>query len=66
MVIHSEEKGTILCIPRERNMTRLYIELNPRMHEVLSSGAASQDFVMKRAQEIVAPFTLTWKRVGKS
>ncbi|KAH8806083.1 FAD binding domain-containing protein [Xylogone sp. PMI_703] len=63
VVIHSEEKGTILCIPRERNMTRLYIELNPGMHEVLSSEAASQEFVMKRAQEIIAPFTLTWKSI---
>lgn len=65
VVIHSEEHGTILCIPRERNMTRLYIELNPGMKELLSSEAASQEFVMKRAQEIVAPFTLTWKSVGK-
>ncbi|KAH6672564.1 FAD binding domain-containing protein [Halenospora varia] len=63
VVIHSEEKGTILCIPRERNMTRLYIELNPGMTEVLSSEASTQEFVMKRAQEIVAPFKLTWKSV---
>ncbi|RDW61538.1 FAD protein [Coleophoma crateriformis] len=63
VVIHSEEHGTILCIPRERNLTRLYIELNPGMKELLSSEAASQEFVMKRAQEIVAPFTLTWKSV---
>lgn len=47
-------------------MTRLYIELNPGMLEVLSSEAASQEFVMKRAQEIIAPFTLVWKSVGKS
>jgi phenol 2-monooxygenase len=65
VVIHSEEKGTILCIPRERNMTRLYIELNPRMSDILSSEASSQEFVMKRAQEIVAPFKLTWKSIGK-
>lgn len=66
MAIHSEEKGTILCIPRERNMTRLYIELNRGMHEVFSSEAASQQFVMERAREIIAPFTLTWKSVGRS
>ncbi|TVY41092.1 3-hydroxybenzoate 4-monooxygenase [Lachnellula subtilissima] len=63
VVIHSDEKGTILCIPRERNMVRLYIELNPGMHDVLSSEASSQEFVMKRAQEIIAPFTLTWTSV---
>ncbi|KAG9239305.1 FAD binding domain-containing protein [Amylocarpus encephaloides] len=63
VVIHSEEKGTILCIPRERNMTRLYIELNPRMAEALSNDAATQDFVIKRAQEIIAPFTLKWESI---
>jgi phenol 2-monooxygenase (NADPH) len=63
VVIHSEEKGTILCIPRERNMTRLYIELNPRMEESMPSEAATQDFVMQRAQEIIAPYTLSWTSV---
>jgi phenol 2-monooxygenase len=47
-------------------MTRLYIELNPRLHEVLSSEAASQEFVMERAKEIIAPFKLRWKSVGES
>jgi phenol 2-monooxygenase len=46
-------------------MTRLYIELNPRMHDVLSSEASSQEFVMQRAKEIIAPFKLSWKSVGK-
>ncbi|ETN36235.1 uncharacterized protein HMPREF1541_08512 [Cyphellophora europaea CBS 101466] len=63
VVIHSEEKGTILCIPRERNMTRLYIELNPRMEESMPSEAATQDFVMQRAREILAPYTVTWESV---
>jgi hypothetical protein len=47
-------------------MARLYIELNPGMHDVLSSEASSQEFVMKRAQEIIAPFKLTWKSIGTS
>jgi len=47
-------------------MVRLYIELNPGMHEVFSSEASSQEFVMRRAQEILAPFTLTWKSIGMS
>ncbi|KAH8586415.1 FAD binding domain-containing protein [Bisporella sp. PMI_857] len=63
VVVHSEEFGTILCIPRERNMTRLYIELNPKMKDVLSSEDATQDFVMKRAQQILTPFTLKWRSV---
>nr|OQO28039.1 hypothetical protein B0A51_02840 [Rachicladosporium sp. CCFEE 5018] len=63
VVIHSEEKGTILCIPRERGMTRLYIELNPKLEASLPSEEATQDFVIRRAQEIVAPYKLEWKSI---
>lgn len=66
VVIHSETKGTILCIPRERNMTRLYIELNSGFDEAFDSEKAKQDFVIKRAQEIIAPYTLEWESIGKS
>ena len=65
VVIHSETKGTILCIPRERNMTRLYIELNPRLEEAMGSEQATQDFVMRRAQEIIAPYQLKWSSIGE-
>ena len=63
VVISSKEKGTVLCIPRERNMTRLYIELNHRMEEAMPSETATQDFVIKRAQDIFAPFALKWTRI---
>ncbi|KAG9538874.1 phenol 2-monooxygenase, partial [Aureobasidium melanogenum] len=33
VVVYSEEAGNVLCIPRERNMTRLYIELRPESDE---------------------------------
>ena len=67
VVISSETAGTILCIPRERNMTRLYIELHPSTSsDTPSSEAASQEFVMTRAKEIMSPFTLSWKTVGQS
>jgi phenol 2-monooxygenase len=65
VVIHSETKGTILCIPRERNMTRLYIELNAGFEESLSTEEERRDFVMRRAQEIIAPYTLEWENIGK-
>lgn len=64
-VISSETAGSILCIPRERNMTRLYIELHPNTAPV-SSEAATEEFVMRRAKEIISPFTLSWKTVGVS
>lgn len=65
VVIHSETKGTILCIPRERNMTRLYIELNSGFDEAFASEEDKQDFVISRAQEIIAPYTLEWESIGK-
>ncbi|EDN92566.1 hypothetical protein SS1G_08429 [Sclerotinia sclerotiorum 1980 UF-70] len=59
-VVHSE-KGAILAIPRERNMTRLYIELQDTAEK--DSKEVVQDFVMKRAEEIFSPYKLTWKRI---
>jgi hypothetical protein len=66
-VISSETSGSVLCIPRERNMTRLYIELLPNAALVSSETpeAATKEFVMRRAKEIMGPFTLSWKAVGE-
>jgi len=66
-VISSETGGSVLCIPRERNMTRLYIELHPSAAPVSSEApeAATEEFVMRRAKEIMSPFTLSWKTVGE-
>lgn len=64
-VISSETEGSILCIPREKNMTRLYIELHPGSAP-MSSEAATEEFVMERAKAIMAPFKLSWKTIGKS
>ncbi|KAH7351229.1 FAD binding domain-containing protein [Rhexocercosporidium sp. MPI-PUGE-AT-0058] len=61
-VISSETEGSILCIPREKNMTRLYIELHPGSAP-MSSEAATEEFVMERAKAIMAPFTLSWKSI---
>jgi len=42
-------------------MTRLYIELSAT--GAVSKSAANQDFVMRRAQEILAPYKLSWNNV---
>jgi len=63
-VISSETAGSILCIPRESNMTRLYIELHPA-EAPISSDASTEEFVMWRAKEIMKPFKLSWKTVGE-
>jgi hypothetical protein len=64
VVIHSETAGTVLCIPRERNMTRLYIELDRNLQDSVPVEA-TQEYVMQKAREIMAPFTLTWTSVGE-
>ncbi|EOD47970.1 putative fad binding domain-containing protein [Neofusicoccum parvum UCRNP2] len=62
-VIYSEEAGSVLIIPRERNLTRLYIELKPESRGSTSRDELTQEFVMHRAQEIMDPFHLRWKTV---
>ena len=51
-VIHSAEAGSVLLFPRERNMTRLYIELRPELRDGISREELSQEYVMDRAAEI--------------
>jgi phenol 2-monooxygenase (NADPH) len=58
-VMFSEEHGSILIIPREKNMTRFYIE----MKETSSTKNLGEDFVMQRASNIFKPYTLKWKSV---
>ncbi|KAL2154786.1 hypothetical protein VTH82DRAFT_3462 [Thermothelomyces myriococcoides] len=60
-LVYSQEHGSILIIPRERNMTRLYIELksSPRADK----SQLGQEFVMQRAKEIMAPYEVGWKYI---
>ncbi|KAK6088037.1 FAD binding domain-containing protein [Seiridium cupressi] len=58
-VIFSEEHGSILIIPRERNMTRFYIE----MKESASSKDLGQEYVMQRAKDIFSPYHVEWSSV---
>lgn len=65
-VVFSEQFGSILIIPRERDMTRLYIEMRP------DAGAATtastnpglvQAAIMRRAAQILLPYRIRWRRV---
>jgi 2-polyprenyl-6-methoxyphenol hydroxylase-like FAD-dependent oxidoreductase len=60
-LVYSQEHGSILVIPRERNMTRFYIELKSGPKG--DKSQLGQDFVMQRAKQIMAPFKLEWKYV---
>lgn len=63
VVVHSDELGGVLMIPRERNMTRLYIEIKPGSAETNLKERATQEFVQKRAQQIMHPYRLEWRSV---
>jgi phenol 2-monooxygenase len=66
--IHSSEHGAVLCIPRERNMTRLYIELHSAGEDLETQKAREaegQEFVMRKARAILSPFKVEWESVGK-
>jgi len=60
-LVHSEEYGSILIIPRERNVTRLYIEL--KSSPKADKNQLGEEAVMQRAKEIMAPYRVEWKNV---
>ncbi|KAF3001819.1 hypothetical protein E8E13_003260 [Curvularia kusanoi] len=64
VVVQSETLGTVLMIPRERGLTRLYIELRPGSEAAVSAGEQTpQEFVQSRARAILQPYRLEWRSV---
>jgi phenol 2-monooxygenase len=62
-VVQSEMLGSVLMIPRERGLTRLYIELRPNSSEVIGDDQNMQEFVKRRALAIMKPYRLEWRNV---
>ena len=58
-LVNSKEYGSILIVPRERNMTRLYIEL--KLGPKSDRRELGQEFIMQRAKKIMAPYEIDWK-----
>ncbi|KAK2812985.1 hypothetical protein FQN50_001006 [Emmonsiellopsis sp. PD_5] len=61
--IHSESQGSVMIIPRENKLVRLYIQLNEV--PVGEGGRADRskinpEFILKSAQKILAPYKLTY------
>jgi phenol 2-monooxygenase (NADPH) len=53
-VVHSREAGTIVLFPRERNMTRIYVELkSDYLTESQSKLELTQIYVMDRISEVL-------------
>lgn len=62
--VHSASSGSLMVIPRENKLVRLYIQLTEIKPD--SSGRADRskitpETIMKAAQRIIAPYKLTYK-----
>ncbi|KAF3018262.1 hypothetical protein E8E15_002446 [Penicillium rubens] len=63
VAVRSHSAGSILWIPREKGMTRVYVELSSTNGERVEKSKASTEYVMDRAREAMLPFSLEWKAV---
>ncbi|CAI7596394.1 unnamed protein product [Penicillium glandicola] len=63
VALRSHSAGSILWIPREKGMTRLYVELSSTDGERVEKSKATTEYVMRRAREAMHPFNLEWKTV---
>ncbi|KAL4991840.1 FAD binding domain-containing protein [Aspergillus falconensis] len=63
VAVRSHTVGSILWIPRERGMTRLYVELSATAGERVDKAKATPEYVMARAKEAMKPFSLEWKSI---
>ncbi|KAJ5807622.1 Monooxygenase FAD-binding [Penicillium robsamsonii] len=63
VALRSHSAGSILWIPREKGMTRLYVELSSTDGERVEKSKATTEYVMSRAREAMYPFNLEWKTV---
>lgn len=63
VVVQSDALGSVLMIPRERGLTRLYIELRPDSTEAAGKEPSVQEFMQRRAQAIMHPYRLEWRSV---
>ncbi|CAN8096181.1 unnamed protein product [Discula destructiva] len=71
-VVFSERYGSILVMPRERDMTRLYIEMRPDAAADAAAGGGPpagahvslvQAAIMRRAAQILLPYRIRWRTV---
>uniref|UniRef100_A0A093W0I5 Phenol 2-monooxygenase n=1 Tax=Talaromyces marneffei PM1 TaxID=1077442 RepID=A0A093W0I5_TALMA len=63
VAVRSHLAGSILWIPRERNLTRLYVQLSETDGERVDRLKATPEYVMQRARDAMYPFRLEWKTI---
>lgn len=61
--IHSADSGSILLIPRERKLVRIYVQLTDIKNAdgfEMERSAITSEMILKAAQKIFHPYTLQW------
>lgn len=59
--IHSANSGSLMNVPRENNLTRLYIqlkEIQPNASGRTDRSKINPEIILKAAQKIIAPYKL--------
>jgi len=65
-MVHSKEDGSLMNIPRENKLTRLYIqlkEIKPDSSGRTDRSKITPDVIIKAAQKILSPYKLDYKYV---
>lgn len=61
--IHSANSGSILLIPRERKLVRIYVQLNNIKGAdgtEMERSAITSEMILEAAKQIFRPYTLEW------
>ncbi|KAJ6481937.1 FAD binding domain-containing protein [Mycena sanguinolenta] len=59
VVLHSANSGSLLIVPREKNLVRFYIQMGTiQPGEKLDPSAQSPEKIIESARKILAPYTL--------
>ncbi|KAJ7443884.1 FAD binding domain-containing protein [Mycena galericulata] len=59
VVLHSADAGSLLTVPRERNLVRFYIQMGTlQPGEKLDPSTQSPEKIIESARKILAPYTL--------
>lgn len=60
--IHSADSGSVMVIPRENKLVRLYIQLNEinKAGEQVDRSTITPDIILRAAQKIMRPYSLTY------
>ncbi|KAL4892418.1 FAD binding domain-containing protein [Aspergillus ambiguus] len=66
--IHSENSGSVMVIPRENKLVRLYIQLTTTAHNGGNGGRADRsqinpDVIIQAAQRIMAPYKISYRKL---